>query len=266
LVWLDGAPRKDAAGKQTQTNFRASRIAPGHHVLEIKWEGRFKPWREEVEIAPGEIRKIQVTLIPAVGGPAGGKPAPIPSAPTQPDRQLAMGGTGTQVSPPTPAVQPPQPPQPPAPGPGTGSQPVKKQSGTGTNPGGGTGPATGGGAIATPGTGSTPRKKRREPTGEEGTEGGSEEPVAPRRREVTSEEGGGAGGGCSITINSVPWSEVWIDGKNTTKHTPVVDYPLPCGKHKLNFKRPDMQIDQTEPINVKAGQPFKQRYTLATDE
>jgi hypothetical protein len=75
-----------------------------------------------------------------------------------------------------------------------------------------------------------------------------------------------AGGDCSITINSVPWSEVWIDGKNTTKHTPFVDYKLPCGKHKLAFKRADMQIDHSESITVKAGQAFKQRYTLETNE
>src|SRR5262249_405114 len=71
---------------------------------------------------------------------------------------------------------------------------------------------------------------------------------------------------CTMTVNSVPWSEVWIDGKNPSQHTPIVDYKIPCGRHKLAFKRSDMQIDQTESINVKPGQNFKQRYTLATDE
>jgi hypothetical protein len=85
------------------------------------------------------------------------------------------------------------------------------------------------------------------------------------------DSGGGAkvadkGGDCTMTVNSVPWSEVWIDGKNTSQHTPIVDYKIPCGRHKLAFKRTDMQIDQTESINVKPGQNFKQRYTLATDE
>ena len=91
-----------------------------------------------------------------------------------------------------------------------------------------------------------------------------EETPAPRRAAVATDESGG--GDCSITINSIPWSEVWIDGKNTTKHTPIVDFKLPCGKHKLAFKRPDMQIDQTESINVRPGQNFKQRYTLATED
>ena len=69
-----------------------------------------------------------------------------------------------------------------------------------------------------------------------------------------------------MTVNSVPWSEVWIDGKNTSQHTPLVDFKIPCGKHKLAFKRRDMQIDHGETINVRPGQNFKQRYTLATDE
>jgi hypothetical protein len=73
------------------------------------------------------------------------------------------------------------------------------------------------------------------------------------------------GGDCSITIGSRPWSEVWIDGKNTTKHTPFADYKVPCGKHKIGFKRPDLQIDHTETITVRAGEKFKQSYTLANE-
>ena len=113
------------------------------------------------------------------------------------------------------------------------------------------------------------RRVREAPLSDDGLEfgGGGEETPAPRRTPaVASEDSAGGGGNCSITVNSIPWSEVWIDGKNTTKHTPIVDYKLPCGKHKLAFKRADMQIDQTESINVKPGQNFKQRYTLATDD
>ena len=74
------------------------------------------------------------------------------------------------------------------------------------------------------------------------------------------------GGDCSITIGSRPWSEVWIDGRNTTKHTPFADYKVPCGKHKISFKRPDLQIDHTETISVRAGQKFKQSFTLETEQ
>jgi hypothetical protein len=108
------------------------------------------------------------------------------------------------------------------------------------------------------------KRPRETPLSDDGSEFGGEETPAPRKAPIAEDSGGGRE--CSITINSIPWSEVWIDGQNTTKHTPIVDYKVPCGKHKLAFKRPDMQIDQTENINVKPGQNFKQRYTLATDD
>jgi len=105
----------------------------------------------------------------------------------------------------------------------------------------------------------SPRKRREvvdEPSGDTGEEAGASAKEPARAAEAE----------CSITINSVPWSELWIDGKNTSRHTPVVDHKVPCGKHKLAFKRPEMQIDQTENINVRPGQPLKKVYTLAVEE
>ena len=67
---------------------------------------------------------------------------------------------------------------------------------------------------------------------------------------------------CAVSVNSVPWAEVWIDGKNTGKHTPFVDVPIDCGTHRIDFKRPDLQIAESESIQVKPGQTFKRRYTL----
>jgi hypothetical protein len=78
--------------------------------------------------------------------------------------------------------------------------------------------------------------------------------------------GGEGGGDCSITIGSRPWAEVWIDGKNTSKHTPFADYKIACGKHKIQFRRADLQIDRTEAITVKPGEKFKQSYALVNDE
>ena len=72
--------------------------------------------------------------------------------------------------------------------------------------------------------------------------------------------------GCSITVNTVPWSEVWIDGKNTTRHTPLAGFGLPCGKHRLSFKRPDLDIDVTKSINLSPGSKFMQRYVLTNDD
>ena len=170
-----------------------------------------------------------------------------------------MGQPDKPVAPPAPPVE--KAPEPRKATGGGGTTPTPAGTGTGTAaPGGGTG-------VASPGGGTKRRPRREAPTGDEGGETPGEDTPAPSRKAaVAADDSGGGGAECSITINSIPWAEVWIDGKNTTKHTPVVDFKVPCGKHKIAFKRTDMQIDQTESFSVKPGQNFKQRYTLATDD
>ncbi len=66
LVWLDGqAFVINETGKQATTNFRASRITPGRHVLEIKGDPRFKDWRQEIFQEPGQTLKINAAREPA---------------------------------------------------------------------------------------------------------------------------------------------------------------------------------------------------------
>jgi hypothetical protein len=89
--------------------------------------------------------------------------------------------------------------------------------------------------------------------------------AGPRGRWVDPFADGETGSrACRITVNSTPWSEVWLDGRSTNQHTPLVDYPVSCGSHQLEFKRADLRIDQTESVSAEPGQPFKRRYTLAT--
>ncbi len=107
LVWLDGAPIKGASGQQARTDFRAFRITPGHHVLEIKGEDRFKPWRQDVDVQPGAIQKVHAPLLPA-GGRRGVAPArgrgrcATAAAPTPP----APAPEAPPAAPPTPARSP----------------------------------------------------------------------------------------------------------------------------------------------------------------
>jgi hypothetical protein len=108
-------------------------------------------------------------------------------------------------------------------------------------------------APVTPRPVTAPPKRRREP---------DEETAAPP---AGAKGTFGEAGECTITIGSRPWSEVWIDGKNTTKHTPIADLRVPCGRHRLGFKRPDLQIDKTETITVRSGEKFKQVYTLTKE-
>jgi hypothetical protein len=69
---------------------------------------------------------------------------------------------------------------------------------------------------------------------------------------------------CSVTIGSLPWAELWIDGKDVGQPTPVVHLPVTCGHHKVRFKRDNPEIDHVESITVTAGQEFKQNFKLAS--
>jgi serine/threonine protein kinase len=230
LVWLDGAPIQGAAGQQARTDFRAFRIAPGHHLLEIKGENRFKPWRQDVEVEPGAIQKVHAMLIPAAGSSGS-----------------TTAGSGKTPSHPEAAVAPP-PPAPPAPHDVPPSPSPSKSAETHE-------------ALVAPSPPSSPHVPRHKKAHDVGLDDSGDGAAASADDDNSSPKGD-----CSMTVNSVPWSEVWIDGKNTSQHTPVVDFKIPCGKHKLAFKRSDMQIDHSENITVRPGQNFKQRYTLATDE
>ena len=84
---IDGVRSIDPGNAALKTGSTFNTLAS---VLEIKGENRFKPWRLDVEVEPGNIRKIHAVLIPAVGGQAvaaagsgssGSKSGSAPSAP-----------------------------------------------------------------------------------------------------------------------------------------------------------------------------------------
>jgi hypothetical protein len=62
LVWVDGVPFPGGMREQARTDFRAFRIAPGHHVIEIRGD-RYRPWQQDVEVSAGTIVKVHAVLI-----------------------------------------------------------------------------------------------------------------------------------------------------------------------------------------------------------
>jgi serine/threonine protein kinase len=74
---------------------------------------------------------------------------------------------------------------------------------------------------------------------------------------------GSAADGCIATISSRPWAEVSIDGKPTGQITPLVNYSLPCGSHRISFKNEDLMIERNERITLTPGLPFKKIFRLA---
>ena len=56
-----------------------------------------------------------------------------------------------------------------------------------------------------------------------------------------------------LTINSMPWANIYIDGK-LIGATPISKHKLPSGSHKIQFKNPKSKIDKTIPVELKPGE------------
>ena len=248
LVWLDDAPVKERVGAAGAHELPRLAHRPGHHVLEIRGENRFKPWRQDVEIEPGDIRKIHATLIPAVGGPAAAaaSAAPLGTAPP------AGGGARAPMAAAADA------------GVADARRPSSSSRSRGKAPAGSrpTPPAGGDTAPSRPAAG--PRRRRRaearapreapprdEPAGGEADAG--EDAPAPRKTVAPRTIRAAAAPTARSRSTRSRGPRSGSTARTRRKHTPIVDYKVPCGKHKLAFKRPDMQIDQTESINVQPG-------------
>jgi eukaryotic-like serine/threonine-protein kinase len=70
---------------------------------------------------------------------------------------------------------------------------------------------------------------------------------------------------CLMSVGSFPWSELWIDGKDTGQRTPVVHYPVSCGAHKLTLKRRDLKLERVQQVTVAPGHELKQHYELSDE-
>ena len=91
--------------------------------------------------------------------------------------------------------------------------------------------------------------------------GAGKVPAAAGRAEADTPSAPGTGQ-CRITVGTYPWSQLWIDGSDTGQHTPVVDLPVACGNHKLEFKRRDLKISQIENVTLNEGREFRRQYEL----
>ncbi len=235
LVWLDGQPLAvDELGKQATTNFHASRIAPGPHVIEIGGNAQYQTWRQEFMQEPDRTVRLHADLVP-VGG-TGKTPttrgAPPPVVQTPPAQAH-----------PTVVATPERPKE---------ERPVSHRGG------GGRSPASGGrGDVFETMKSSAHEKKAPAKSSDTDVDIFDTMGKVPKA---------GGGGTCVATISSKPWAEVSIDGKPTGKITPLVNYAIPCGKHRVTFKNADLMIERNESVTLKAGQPFKKIFSLVEDD
>jgi eukaryotic-like serine/threonine-protein kinase len=262
LVWLDGQPvtNGEENAQQSRTNFKAYRVAPGRHVIEIKGDPRFADWKQEFFQEPGKTLKLKAELRPrsatAMAAPPSlpARPAavvPTPTrapAPTPPPRVASPAPVPAAPRPAVASAVPsgPNPAPPPAAAPSAASPaPVAASKPEADRPA----------RPARPVPSSPPRRFR--------AAASRVASAAPTRsgQDVFEQEAkpaaAASGDDCSVTLGSKPWSEVWLDGKNTGKLTPVVDFKIACGKHTITLRNPEIPIEKTETISLRAGDRYK---------
>jgi serine/threonine-protein kinase len=71
-----------------------------------------------------------------------------------------------------------------------------------------------------------------------------EEPRRPPKKKIVRPAGKG-----TLTINTRPWSEVWVDGKKLGL-TPLAYKELSAGRHKLVLKNPRLKLKKTLWIRI----------------
>jgi len=56
----------------------------------------------------------------------------------------------------------------------------------------------------------------------------------------------------TLSVNSDPWSEVYVDGKRI-RSTPLVLYRLPTGRHTLELVNPARKLRATRVVTIRAN-------------
>ncbi len=56
-----------------------------------------------------------------------------------------------------------------------------------------------------------------------------------------------------LDVNCVPWCQIFIDGKDTGKTSPLMGFSIPAGKHHLRLVHTPTGVEREEDVVVKAG-------------
>jgi len=75
-------------------------------------------------------------------------------------------------------------------------------------------------------------------------------PIAPAQAAASPEESAPERD-CRISIGSRPWSEVWIDGRSTGRHTPLLNYKIACGRRTLTLKNAELALARSVVVTLK---------------
>jgi serine/threonine protein kinase len=245
LVWLDGQPlAMDENGKQAVTDFHASRIPPGRHVIEIRGNPAYKPWRQEFYQEPNRTVRLHADLEPIA-----------PQKSHSRSSSAAAATAATPAIPPTAPVAAPKPRVIPPPAPLEKLEPFDKPERATT-------PARAEKKVAKDQTDIFDVMKTT-PTGKKEKASTSSEDIFETEDKLGRS---GIETTCTMTINSKPVAEVSVDGKPTGMVTPLLNFPISCGTHRITFKNADLMIERNESVTIKPGRVFKKTFSLVEAE
>ena len=66
----------------------------------------------------------------------------------------------------------------------------------------------------------------------------------------------GAASPCTVSLGSIPWSDVRVDGQRAG-FTPLTDFPVACGTHEVLFTSPGRGLERRITLNVRPGEKLK---------
>ncbi len=86
----------------------------------------------------------------------------------------------------------------------------------------------------------------------------------PAKREAGSEELalGEAPPPCAISLGSVPWSDVWVDGRRAGL-TPLTNFTVACGTHEILFTSVERGLARRISLSVRPGETARRIVELA---
>ncbi len=211
-------------------------VPAGEHQIEVRAEGYASATRS-VPVSGG-TSMLEIAITPE--GPLVAAATPPPTQVAAPPEPVAAPPTPTPAEPaafveptpaPTPEPAPAAEPTPtPAPTPAARPEPAPEPSR----------PTR----VAQADPAPRPRPTR--------TEEPAPRPTRPVRVEEPARPARGGGSTGTLTINTVPWARVFIDGRDTGRNTPVRDLRVPAGTHTIGLRTNDGTMHNVQ-VTVEAG-------------
>ncbi len=198
-------------------------LEPGPHVVKVTAKG-YEPLVRRVDLSEGAILALELALTKKV------EPQPSPSPAV------------AEAHVPPPAVAPPSAPEGPAPEPRVEPEPQAKPPDAP--------PAR---RTERPSTGPTraERPSRSRPSS-------SKRPTRSVAREARAAQRSGSASRRVgyLVINTIPWADIFVDGRNTRKRTPQLKMRVRAGKRVIGLRTPDGTMHRVE-VEVSPGETVR---------